>query len=317
MTMQSEQLIGSRVIGGDGQVVGKIQQIFNDDVDGRPVWARIRAGMRERFVPLSGSRVTNEGISVPFSSQEIMNSPDIRAHRHMSAAQTDQLRRYFGLTVPAQGGERDLSGQTREAQWTEADRRPAQSGEPRPAEAGLGQAPSVEAQRSETSAFRTDVGQTRSYQTEATGTQAAAPAAGDVQSGEEWLIRAEERADISTEKLESGRVRVRKYVDVEQIEQGVRVIREDYEVERIPITPEERVSGVIAETVQEVILHEERPVLHKEVVPVERIRLRVKQVPEDRTVRDQLRKERIEVETDGGSGSRRPARPGQDDQPGL
>jgi len=55
MTMQAEQLIGVRVTGGDGQVVGTVQQVFNDDRDGTPVWARIRAGNRNRFVPLSGA----------------------------------------------------------------------------------------------------------------------------------------------------------------------------------------------------------------------------------------------------------------------
>ena len=273
MTMQAEQLIGVRVTGGDGQVVGTVQQVFNDDRDGTPVWARIRAGNRDRFVPLSGSRVTKDGLSVPFDAQKIMSGPEVSAERHMSSAQTDQLSRHFGLSVPAQGGDPDAGTRPRQAQ----------PGETRPGETERGQS-QAETQRGEAQA-ETQRGETQR---------------GETRPDEEWLIRAEERVDVGTEMLESGRARLHKYVDVEPVEQAVHVFHEEYEGERVPITPEERVRGVIAEAEQEIILHEERPVFHKEAVPVERVRLVAKRVEEDRTLRDEIRKERVEVEADGG-----------------
>jgi stress response protein YsnF/sporulation protein YlmC with PRC-barrel domain len=272
MTMQAEQLIGVRVTGGDGQVVGTVQQVFNDDRDGTPVWARIRAGNRDRFVPLGGSRVTKDGLSVPFDTQKIMSGPEVSAERHMSSAQTDQLSRHFGLSVPAQGGDPDAGTRPRQTQ----------PGVTRPGETQRGQS-QTEAQRGEAQA----------------GAQR-----GEAQPDEEWLIRAEERVDVGTEMLESGRARLHKYVDVEPVEQAVHVFHEEYEIERVPITPEERVRGVIAEAEQEIILHEERPVFRKETVPVERVRLVAKRVEEDRTLRDEIRKERVEVE--GNSGMRPP-----------
>src|SRR3984893_18922019 len=120
MTMQAEQLIGVRVTGGDGQVVGTVQQGFNDDRDGTPVWARIRAGNRDRFVPPGGSRVTKDGLSVPFDTQKTMSGPEVNAERHMSAAQTDQLSRHFGLSVPAQGGDPDAATRPGQARPGEA-----------------------------------------------------------------------------------------------------------------------------------------------------------------------------------------------------
>jgi uncharacterized protein (TIGR02271 family) len=269
MTMQAEQLIGVRVTGGDGQVVGTVQQVFNDDRDGTPVWARIRAGNRDRFVPLSGSRVTKDGLSVPFDAQKIMSGPEVSAERHMSSAQTDQLSRHFGLSVPAQGGDPDVGTRPRQAQ----------PGETRPGETERGRS-QAETQQAETQRGEAQRGETR--------------------PDEEWLIRAEERVDVGTEMLESGRARLHKYVDVEPVEQAVHVFHEEYEIERVPITPEEQVRGVIAEAEQEIILHEERPVFRKEAVPVERVRLVAKRVEEDRTLRDEIRKERVEVEADGG-----------------
>jgi hypothetical protein len=100
--MQAEQLLGARVTGSDGKVTGTVEQVFRDDVDGTPAWARIRSGKTSRFVPLGTSKVTADGLSVPFDSPTVMNSPNIDAGQHISAAQAEELSRYYGLIIPAQ-----------------------------------------------------------------------------------------------------------------------------------------------------------------------------------------------------------------------
>jgi uncharacterized protein (TIGR02271 family) len=259
MTTQAEDLLGARVTGADGKVVGTVEQVFRDDVDGTPAWARVRAGKTGRFVPLGSSQVTSDGLSVPFDSQKIMSGPDLDAGQHMSAAQAEELSRYYGLTVPAQQPRGEMAEETGQA------------------------------------AAQPDSGQM---------------AAGD-QAGSDWLIRQEEQIQVGKEMLETGRVRLHKYVDVESIEQPVHLYREEFEIERIPISGDERISGNISEGVQEIVLHEERAVLRKELVPVERVRLRTKQVEQDTTVRDQVRRERIEVEPDQQFASNRPGEAGQ------
>ena len=273
-TQQTEQLIGARVTDGDGKIVGTVQRVFNDDADGRPVWAQVRAGKLERFVPLGGSRLTGDGLGVPFDAEKIMSGPDIGADRHMSPAQTDVLKRYYGLAVPAQGG-------------------------PPNAETRSGETQAGETRRGETQAGDTRSGETQAGETRRGEAQAGETQQGETRAGVDWLIRTEERVDVGTEMLVSGRARLHKYVDVEPIEQAVHVFHEEYEVERVPISAEERVSGEIAEGEREIILHEQRPFLRKEAVPVERVRLVAKRVEEDRTLRDEIRKERIEIEPDG------------------
>jgi uncharacterized protein (TIGR02271 family) len=316
MTKQAEELIGARVADGDGQAVGTVQQIFYDDSDGKPVWARIRAGTRERFVPLGGSRVTKDGLSVPFRTQQILSGPEISAERHISLAQTEQLNRHFGLTVPAQGGQPRAGTQRGEAQRPEAQRaeaqRPeAQRGEAQRPEAQRGEAQRAEAQRAEAQRAEAQRGEAMRGETMRGETRR-----GEAMPGEEWLIRAEERVDIGTEMRESGRARLHKYVDVEPVEQTVHVSHEECQIERVPITAREQVQGVIAEAEREIILHEERPVFRKETVPVERVRLVRKTVGEDRTLRDEVRRERVEVEADGEVGRRMPAgsEPGRGNQ---
>jgi uncharacterized protein (TIGR02271 family) len=323
MTMQAAQLIGARVIGGDGQVVGTIQEIFNDDKDGTPVWARIRAGTRELFVPLRGSRVTKDGLSLPFDSRQIMSSPDVGVKQHMSAAQTDQLKRHFGLTVPTQGGPPDADpergqaqrgeaqreqAQREQAQREQAQRDQAQRGEAQREQAQREQAQRDQAQRDQAQREQALRGQDKGGRRLRDEAQTGELRRDEAQAGEDWLIRTEERFDVGTEMRESGRARLRKYVDVEPVEQTVHVFHEEYEIERVPISAEEQVRGEIAEGEQEIALHEERPVLHKEAVAVERVRLKVKRVDEDRTLRDEVRRERLEVENgDSGERTTRPA----------
>ncbi|HXB47131.1 MAG TPA: hypothetical protein VNW50_05160, partial [Streptosporangiaceae bacterium] len=107
MRTPAEQLLGARVTASDGKVMGTVEQVFRDDVDGTPAWARVRSGKTGRFVPLGNSQVTGEGLNVPFDSPKVMSSPDMDAGQHMSAAQCEELSRYYGLIIPAQQAPRE------------------------------------------------------------------------------------------------------------------------------------------------------------------------------------------------------------------
>ena len=116
------------------------------------------------------------------------------------------------------------------------------------------------------------------------------------------MTRSEERLQVGTEQQEAGRARLRKYVVTETEQVSVPVTREEVRVEREPITEGNRgqaLSGPdISEEEHEVTLHEERPVVNTEAVPVERVRLAKEQVTGTETVSGEVRKERIETEGD-------------------
>jgi uncharacterized protein (TIGR02271 family) len=114
------------------------------------------------------------------------------------------------------------------------------------------------------------------------------------------MTRSEEEMHVGTEREERGRARLRKYVVTEQVEKTVPVQREEVRIEREPITGanrDEALSGPdISEDEHEVVLHEERPVIDKKVVPKERVRMEKDTVREDRNVSGEVRKERIEAD---------------------
>ena len=121
------------------------------------------------------------------------------------------------------------------------------------------------------------------------------------------MTRSEERVNIGKEREATGRVRLRKYVTTENVTRTVPVQREEVRLEREPITDADRgaaMSGpALSDEEHEVTLHEERPVVEKETVPVERVRLNKDTVTDEVTVDEQVRKERIE--TDGIDETRR------------
>lgn len=124
----------------------------------------------------------------------------------------------------------------------------------------------------------------------------------------------EERLDISTEWQVTYTARLRKYVTSETVERHVPVVRERVRVERVPVTEGERdalTQEEIAEAVEEVTLREERPVVRKYLVPIERVRLVVERYTDDHVVREELHREHVEIHDDSANaGQAAPGAPG-------
>jgi uncharacterized protein (TIGR02271 family) len=114
------------------------------------------------------------------------------------------------------------------------------------------------------------------------------------------MTRSEEQLRVGTQTRESGRARLRKHVVTEQQQVTVPVSREELRIEREPVTDANRGRATdgpaISEEEHEVTLHEERPVVDKEAVPVERVRLGKQTVTDQETVGGQVRKEEIDID---------------------
>lgn len=114
------------------------------------------------------------------------------------------------------------------------------------------------------------------------------------------MTRSEEQLRVGTAKQEAGRARLRKYVVTEQVQTTVPVSHEEVRVEREPITDANRGAATrgadISEEEHEIVLTEERPVVQKEVVAKERVRLGKETVTEEQRVSEEVRKEQIDTE---------------------
>ncbi|MEV7607143.1 PRC and DUF2382 domain-containing protein [Paenarthrobacter sp. NPDC089322] len=139
-----------------------------------------------------------------------------------------------------------------------------------------------------------DATRTDTTRTDATGT---------ARTGDDAMTRSEERLNVGTEKATTGRARLRKYITTENVSTTIPVQREEVRLEREPITDANVGSAMsgpdLTEDEHEVTLHEERPVVEKETVPVERVRLEKDTVTDDVRVDEEVRKEHIETEGTG------------------
>ncbi|WP_232287307.1 YsnF/AvaK domain-containing protein [Anaeromyxobacter dehalogenans] len=123
----------------------------------------------------------------------------------------------------------------------------------------------------------------------------------------------EEELDVVKRERDAGEVRLRKDVVTETRHVDVPVTREVVHVERTPATGERAMSAgerAFEKDSVSVPVHEEEVEIRKRPVVKEEVRLRKERVTEHRAADEDLRKERVDVEGEGG------ARPLRGDEPG-
>jgi uncharacterized protein (TIGR02271 family) len=113
---------------------------------------------------------------------------------------------------------------------------------------------------------------------------------------DDTLVRSEEELKVGTEQARRGRAGVRKRVETEQVERTVPVEREELRVEREPIPASERGRAELGDDEQTIELNEERPVVDKQVVPKERIRVGKEVVTDEEQISEEVRKEAVDID---------------------
>jgi uncharacterized protein (TIGR02271 family) len=279
----------SRVIGQDvydesGEKIGSASEVYLDDESGQPEWVTVRTGLfgtKESFVPIRDADLADNGLRVPVSKSKVKDAPKIDTDGHLSPDEEQELYRYYGL---GSGNGTQTTGRTTD----------------------VGDTTRTESTTGMATTGMTDTDRDRDgVRDDARGT------VGRDTSGpttDNAMTRSEERLDVGTRTEEVGRARLRKYVVTENVTETVPVSREEIRVEREPITDAnvgDAMDGpAISEEEHEVTLRAERPVVEKEAVPVERVRLDTETVTDHEQVSEGVRKEHIEVDGDRGLGDR-------------
>jgi uncharacterized protein (TIGR02271 family) len=271
----------SRVIGQDvydesGEKIGSAAEVYLDDETGQPEWVTVRTGLfgtKESFVPIRNADLTDDGVRVPVSKTQVKDAPKIDTDGHLSPEEEQELYRYYGMGAGTDTAQTVTTDTTRTT-GIDTDR-----------------ATGIDTDRT----TGTDTG--RDTDVDARGT------VGHDTSGpttDNAMTRSEEQLNVGTRSEEVGRARLRKYVVTENVSETVPVSREEIRVEREPITDANIGNAMdgpaISEEEHEVTLHAETPVVEKEAVPVERVRLDTETVTEQATVTEGVRKEQIDVD---------------------
>jgi uncharacterized protein (TIGR02271 family) len=309
----------SRVIGQDvydesGEKIGSASEVYLDDESGQPEWVTVRTGLfgtKESFVPIRDADLADNGLRVPVSKAKVKDAPKIDTDGHLSPEEEQELYRYYGLgfgsgtqTTGLAGTDANRTDGTRtEGTYSDTSRTDTtRSGLETGTESTTGMATTGMTDRDRDRDGVRDGGydDTRGDARGAVGHDTSGPTTDNA------MTRSEERLNVGTRTEEVGRARLRKYVVTENVTETVPVSREEVRVEREPITEGNAGSALdgpaISEEEHEVTLHAERPVVEKEAVPVERVRLDTETVTDHEQVSEGVRKEQIEV--DGADGER-------------
>lgn len=272
------EFIGRRVYGSDGERMGTIENVLVDDDSGVPEWLTIRTGlfgMHESFVPLATADVHEDGVRIPYDKDRIKDAPRFDSAYHLTPEDERQLYQHYGISYGEQNSPPGYGTQ-------------AAAGDYRAATTGTTATPNSDI-----------AGTTGTAGTQRRGAAEYATGTDTDTDSEDAMTRSEERLRVGTERVETGRARLRKYVVTEDVSQTVPVTHEEVRVEREPITGSNRdgaLSGPdLSDAEHEVVLHEERPVVDKETVPVERVRLTADEVPGEETVTEEVRREEIDL----------------------
>ena len=93
------EMRGMPVYDSAGDKIGTVEEIFWDEETRRPEWIGIGTGFlgtKRVLVPVPGANPSGDGLRVPYSKDQVKNSPDIDSDE-ISQDTEYELARYYGL----------------------------------------------------------------------------------------------------------------------------------------------------------------------------------------------------------------------------
>jgi uncharacterized protein (TIGR02271 family) len=263
-------------------------------------------GTRHSVVPATEAIFTEGTVRLPVTKEAVRTAPSVSGE-HLDPEAEALLRQHYGLDAG-----RSATGTTSPGTTTAGTAQaPAAATTAGTTAAGTAQAPAgddtttrdlsrLPADRS-AGGTRQDASVNRAAASDRTMPVSAVPTPPPTDGA---MTRSEEQLRVATERYAAKRVRVVKYVVTEEVQITVPIRREEIRIEEIPLddgapAPTGALDAVGTGGLPEtIVLHTERPVVSTEVVPVERVRLRTEWVQEQTQVRDEVRRERVDVDQD-------------------
>ncbi len=266
-----EDLRGASVVGSGGDKLGKIDEIYLDNETSKPEWAAVKTGLfggHISLVPMAAADWTGNELTVPFSKDMVKGAPHHDPGREISTEDERELFSYY--RIPYGGDTVTATGGPQTTQYTDT-------------------------QYTDTSHSRHD----RAGESGIVGRDTSGP------TTDEAMTRSKEQLHIGVQQREAGKARLRKFITTHTETRTVPVSHEEVVVEREPITAANvgnaMSDGDLTEEEHEVVLYEERPVVAKETVPVERVRLDTRTITGQQTVSAEVREENIELLDDSAT----------------
>lgn len=95
---------GRRLVGSDGNTIGKIEEIYVDADTARRDWALVRTRricVRTAVVPMAEAHSTGDGVTVPFSREHVRRAPRIEGGGDLTPREKTALVTHYGDAAPS------------------------------------------------------------------------------------------------------------------------------------------------------------------------------------------------------------------------
>jgi len=270
-------LAGATMHGADGQKIGKIVDVYESTQAEDGTFVTVHTGMfggHASFVPLAQASLQGKDVVVPYDKALVKDAPRVQADQDLTSVEEDRLYQHYNLSGGSPAPQAEAAG----APGRHAEETAIPRGTKRQDNDGDGVFDDVK----DTAVGRDTSGMTT----------------------DDAMTRSEERLQVGTQRTETGRARLRKRIVTENVSTTVPVSHDEVVVEREPITEANMAKATdgpdLSEEEHEVVLNAERPVVAKETVPVERVKLGTQTITEQQQVNETVRKEQIETEDPTG-----------------
>jgi hypothetical protein len=299
------------VVDRESATVGTIETFYLDQASGLPTWALVHTGWlgdRRSFVPLAAAVEVDGEIRLPYTKAQIREAPAVASDGELGADDELALVGHYGLhdlrgavaerPTDAQAAGADVTGTGVTDAGAAGALMTGAAPKPHPPVSG---APEREGDRDAEQGW--PVVHTPRRPTDPTRRTGLPADPGEVDPGDAGPVvtRSEEELVVGR-RTRLRRLRLRKYVVTEYVTRTFPVRREQVRLEEV--AADTVVDGGADDwddpardgaTQLEVVLYREEPEIRLRAVPVERARLVKRFVSEQRTITEELRKERVEV----------------------
>jgi uncharacterized protein (TIGR02271 family) len=97
---------GRDLLDSDGEKLGSVKEIYEDERTGTPEWALVTSGLfgtRSHFVPLAGAEPSGEQLRVRVSKDQVKDAPSIEGDGQLSEHEERQLFEHYGVPYTDEG----------------------------------------------------------------------------------------------------------------------------------------------------------------------------------------------------------------------
>ncbi|MDQ6746245.1 MAG: PRC and DUF2382 domain-containing protein [Actinomycetota bacterium] len=104
--MKKRGTTGRTIVGGDGEKIGEISDIYEDPETGKAEWATVKSGLfgtKSHFVPLAGASPDGENVRAQVTKDQVKDAPGVDPDGELSEQEETRLFEHYGVPYTEEG----------------------------------------------------------------------------------------------------------------------------------------------------------------------------------------------------------------------